>query len=238
MATNILTPIASPSYEPIMTSSTNPTSPMAANSNQSATTTGSGTSLRRGNTLKAYLANKNKQKERQAINIIVDPNVLHRDGISEEAAEKNGQDTLTPLSPVRSPLATSPTMSPPPLSGRRIDTDLEALDENKKVIEDQLAVITLQLSRLQPSPNPFSPTTNPEAPFSTLSPSLLPDTTSVQNMSKEELTQKKERLCFELDQLMKQRRELLQSWTRDYKNLKRSGSLAKRQEDLYWVTTA
>ncbi|KAF9181652.1 hypothetical protein BGZ51_007660 [Haplosporangium sp. Z 767] len=226
MAMNILAPVESPTYEqPAMTADTTTTN---NNTTPAPTTTaapGSGSGLRRNNTLKAYLANKNKLKERQAINVIVDPTVLRE--------ESSGSEQDGPRSPER---VTSPT-SPDnlygvssPVSGRRIDTDLEALDQEKKKIEDQLANITQQLNQFNPSSVPTSPVNGSPA---TLSPSLFPGMET-----KEELLEKKTKLCADLDGLLKQRRELLQSWARDYKNLKRSGSLAKRHEDLFWVTTA
>ncbi|KAG0005030.1 hypothetical protein BGZ65_012132 [Modicella reniformis] len=223
MATNILTPMASPSYEPNMTanndSNTTPTNPETSDNSATGSTESGG--LRRSNTLKAYLANKNKMKERQAINVIVDPTVIQR---GESSASEND---LSPLSPQRT------LMSPDggvfsPVSGRRIDADLEALDNEKRLIEGQLAAVT---QRLQSPPS--SPTS---APVTTASGAELPPLPD--NLTKDELIAKRTRLCEDLDALVKKRRELLQSWTRDYKNLKRSGSLAKRQEDLLWVTTA
>ncbi|KAF9110330.1 hypothetical protein BGX27_006484 [Mortierella sp. AM989] len=176
MATNVLSPMANPTFE--------------QNSSENTTTANKGTGLRRGNTLKAYLANKNKLKERQSINVIVDPNALHQ--TIDESSSPEG-DALNSLSPK---------------SGRRIDSDLEAIDKEKKGIEEQLSNITQQLNQSTPHPDQST---------------LLEDRT---------------RLCQELDALLMKRRELLQSWTRDYKSLKRSGSLAKRQEDSLWVTTA
>ncbi|KAF9174499.1 hypothetical protein BGX21_002626 [Mortierella sp. AD011] len=164
--------------------------------NSSDNATPKGASLRRGNTLKAYLANKNKLKERQAINIIVDPTVIQQN-VDESSASEN--EILSPLSP-------SNLVSP--VSGRRIDSDLDAIDKEKKGIEEQLANITQQLNQSTPPPDQSS------------------------------LTAERTRLCQELDLLLKKRRELLESWTRDYKSLKRSGSLAKRQQDTFWVTTA
>ncbi|KAG0215663.1 hypothetical protein BGX28_008909 [Mortierella sp. GBA30] len=215
-----------------MTTESNSTSPVGNNSHNDiastptgfaatqATTTRPG--LRRSNTLKAYLANKNKLKERQAINIIVDPTVLRE--------ESSGSDQ-DPLSPERtSPMSPSVLMSPG-VSGKRIDTDLEALDAEKKEIEVQLASITQQLNQISSSSQTTTPVSNENSIV--LSPSLFPGM-----LTKEELTEKKAKLCQDLDGLLKRRRELLQSWARDYKTLKRSGSLAKKQEDMFWVTTA
>ncbi|KAF9197388.1 hypothetical protein BGZ49_002206 [Haplosporangium sp. Z 27] len=157
--------------------------------------TNNGTGLRRGNTLKSYLASKNKLKERQAINVIVDPTILQQT-IDESSGSE--EEPFTPLSPSN---LTSPIV------GRRIDSDLDVIDEEKKKIEEQLTSITSQLSQ-----------------------SAHPDESS--------LIEERTRLCQELNTLLKKRRELLESWTRDYKNLKRSGSLAKRKEDPLWVTTA
>ncbi|KAF9361925.1 hypothetical protein BGX34_006825 [Mortierella sp. NVP85] len=218
MATNIITPSASPSYEPTMTSNASNTDNTTQNNDTSATG-----GLRRSNTLKAYLANKNKLKERQAMNVIVDPTILRGDSSASE----------NELSPVLSPDAgasgapLSALVSP--VSGRRIDTDLEELDKEKKLIEDQLAAVTQRLNQLQ------SPPTSPTAlaAGSVESSFVLPS-----NLTKEELVEKRTKLCEDLNGLVAKRRELLQSWTRDYKVLKRSGSLAKRQEDLFWVTTA
>jgi hypothetical protein len=212
MATNIITPSASPSYEPTMTSNASNTD----NNNNDTTATGG---LRRSNTLKAYLANKNKLKERQAMNVIVDPTILR----GESSASDNE------ISPVLSPDAGPLSSLVSPVSGRRIDTDLDELDKEKKLIEDQLAAVTQRLNQLQ------SPPTSPTAlaAGSVESSFVLPS-----NLSKEELVEKRTKLCEDLNGLVAKRRELLQSWTRDYKVLKRSGSLAKKQEDLFWVTTA
>ncbi|KAG0245337.1 hypothetical protein B0O80DRAFT_434126 [Mortierella sp. GBAus27b] len=220
MATNILTPMASPSYEPTMTSNANDTNPTTAETSNNDTTPSTG-GLRRKSTLKAYLANKNKLKERQAMNVIVDPTVLQR-------SDSSGSDNE--LSPVNSPPTGASVMSP--MSGKRIDTDLEALDEKKKLIEAQLAAITQRLNQLQSPPS--SPTSAPALTTE----SELPEVTLPSNLTKDELVERRTRLFEELNVLNQKRRELLQSWTRDYKNLKRSGSLAKRQEDLFWVTTA
>lgn len=227
----ILSPsMASPSFEPTMTTTSNSSSPADTTSNNDTTlpstptgTASTGTGLRRNNTLKAYLANKNKLKERQAINIIVDPTVLRE--------EASGSDQDTPMSPERiSPTTPSALMSPG-VSGKRIDTDLEALDSEKKQIEDQLASITQQLNQFSQPSSPIN--SNNPSNTNVLSPSLFPGM-----LTKEELTEKRTKLCQDLDEVLKRRRELLQSWARDYKSLKRSGSLAKRQEDLFWVTTA
>ncbi|KAF9567699.1 hypothetical protein EC968_003198 [Mortierella alpina] len=227
----ILSPsMASPSFEPTMTTTSNNSSPADTTSNNDttlpSTPTGSastGTGLRRNNTLKAYLANKNKLKERQAINIIVDPTVLRE--------ESSGSDHETPMSPERTSPTTPSALMSPGVSGKRIDTDLEALDSEKKQIEDQLASITQQLNQFSQPSSPVS-SSNPSN-NNVLSPSLFPGM-----LTKEELTEKRTKLCKDLDEVLKRRRELLQSWARDYKSLKRSGSLAKRQEDLFWVTTA
>ncbi|KAF9360423.1 hypothetical protein BGX26_009410 [Mortierella sp. AD094] len=162
------------------------------NPSDNATPNNKGTGLRRGNTLKAYLANKNKLKERQAINVIVDPTVLQQT-IDESSGSE--AEVLSPL---------SPNNIASPVSGRRIDSDLDAIDKEKKGIEEQLSNITQQLNQSTPQPDQSS------------------------------LTAERTRLCQELDVLLKKRRELLESWTRDYKTLKRSGSLAKRQEDPFW----
>ncbi|KAF9915407.1 hypothetical protein BX616_006212 [Lobosporangium transversale] len=211
----------------------NSTSPVATTMNASppasTTSTGSG-GLRRSSTLKAYLANKNKLKERQAINVIVDPTVLQRQ--KEESSSENEVtgSALSPISPAGA-FATGTPLSP--VSGRRIDADLEALDKEKKQIEDQLAIITQRLHQISP---PSSPTI---APITTTDASIPSSISSLfASSSKEELQENKTRLCQELDVLLMKRRELLQSWTRDYKSLKRSGSLAKPKEDLFWVTTA
>ncbi|KAF9283380.1 hypothetical protein BGZ74_001935 [Mortierella antarctica] len=211
MAMNIVSPLDTPSFEPATTVASPPST---------APTTGG---LRRNNTLKAYLANKNKIKERQAINVIVDPNVLKEsdENTYKPASASSDSDAASPQSPTN-------LMSP--VSGKRIDTDLDALDKQKKTIEEQLAAITHQLNQLEAPTSPFAITTAPV---------LSPSTTAAASvMSKSQLVEEKTRLCESLDQVMKQRRELLQSWARDYKNLKRSGSLAKRNEDLFWVTTA
>ncbi|KAG0349162.1 hypothetical protein BC939DRAFT_475693 [Gamsiella multidivaricata] len=224
MAMNVLSHTTSPSYELTMDSSSAPTAntDSTTDSTTTAASTKSGSGgLRRSNTLKAYLANKNKLKERQAINVIVDPTVLQHHGESSSSdPEVDG-----PSSPLKSvpttPSTGAPLMSPlmSPVSGRRIDTDLDVLDKEKKSIEEQLATITQQLNQLESSPSP-SPSPSPVSP------------------SKEELVEKRTLFCSQLDALLQKRRELLQSWTRDYKSLKRSGSLAKRQDDLFWVTTA
>ncbi|KAF9930240.1 hypothetical protein FBU30_000726 [Linnemannia zychae] len=214
---DILTPLAE---SPFNTTST--ATSTESKSADSAATTGTTTAtggLRRQNTLKAYLANKNKLKERQAINVIVDPSVLQRDDSS--GSEHEGE--RTPFSP------NSPSNLMSPVSGKRIDTDLETLDQEKKAIEDQLAAITQQLNGKSPSA-PSSPTSGLTSTGATGSP--------FEAANEAELIEKRTRLCAELDTIIKKRRELLQSWARDYKNLKRSGSLAKRQEDLFWVTTA
>ncbi|KAF9320564.1 hypothetical protein BG006_002757 [Podila minutissima] len=211
MAMNIVSPLDTPSFEPATTVASPPST---------APTTGG---LRRNNTLKAYLANKNKIKERQAINVIVDPNVLQEsdENTYKPASTSSDSDAASPQSPTN-------LMSP--VSGKRIDTDLDALDKQKKTIEEQLAAITQQLNQLEAPTSPFAITT---------APALSPSTTAAASvMSKSQLVEEKSRLCESLDQVMKQRRELLQSWARDYKSLKRSGSLAKRNEDQFWVTTA
>ncbi|KAG0017630.1 hypothetical protein BGZ81_010648 [Podila clonocystis] len=212
MAMNIVSPLETPSFEPTTTVASPP----------STTTAPATGGLRRNNTLKAYLANKNKIKERQAINVIVDPNVLKEsdENTYKPASASSDSDAASPQSPTN-------LMSP--VSGKRIDTDLDALDKQKKTIEEQLAAITQQLNQLEAPTSPFAITT---------APALAPSTTTASVMSKSQLVEEKSRLCESLDQVMKQRRELLQSWARDYKNLKRSGSLAKRQEDMFWVTTA
>ncbi|KAG0292873.1 hypothetical protein BGZ96_003573 [Linnemannia gamsii] len=187
------------------------------------TTTGAATGgLRRKNTLKAYLANKNKLKERQAINVIVDPSVLQRE---DSSGSEHEAESKTPFSP------NSPTnlMSP---SGKRIDNDLEILDNEKKAIEDQLTAVTQQLSGKSPS------SSAPSSPTSVLASYTGSSGSPFEAADEAELIEKRRRLCGELDAIIKRRRELLQSWARDYKNLKRSGSLAKRQEDVFWVTTA
>ncbi|KAF9272443.1 hypothetical protein BGZ68_002405 [Mortierella alpina] len=212
-----------------MTTTSNSSSPADTTSNNDTTlpstptgTASTGTGLRRNNTLKAYLANKNKLKERQAINIIVDPTVLRE--------EASGSDQDMPMSPERTSPTTPSALMSPGVSGKRIDTDLEALDSEKKQIEDQLASITQQLNQFS---QPSSPINSNNPSNNVLSPSLFPGM-----LTKEELTEKRTKLCQDLDEVLKRRRELLQSWARDYKSLKRSGSLAKRQEDLFWVTTA
>ncbi|KAG0256757.1 hypothetical protein BG011_004334 [Mortierella polycephala] len=228
MAMNILTPVESHTYEKLTmntdtTTANNDTAPAPTTT----ATPGSGSGLRRKNTLKAYLANKNKLKERQAINVIVDPTVLREESSgSEQDGPHSPEHALSPTSPDNHGVSS-------PVSGKRIDTDLDALDEEKKKIEEQLANITQQLNQFNPPSTPTSPINGPTATVATLSPSLFPGMET-----KEELLGKKTKLCADLDRLLKQRRELLQSWTRDYKNLKRSGSLAKRNEDLFWVTTA
>ncbi|KAF9397824.1 hypothetical protein BGZ94_006189 [Podila epigama] len=250
MAMNIVSPLDSPSFEPTMTTPPATTATATATSTDTisstaTTTTPSTTSdtttmapaapatggLRRNNTLKAYLANKNKIKERQAINVIVDPNILKESADEHDApAYKRASPTVSDSSDsdVASPRSPSQLMSP--VSGKRIDTDLEALDRQKKVIEEQLASITQQLNQQEGAQSTAI------AAGSETSTTGATNTTS--HLSKSQLLEEKSRLCEQLDQLMKQRRELLQSWARDYKNLKRSGSLAKRQEDLFWVTTA
>ncbi|GJJ69587.1 hypothetical protein EMPS_01934 [Entomortierella parvispora] len=217
MAMNILTPtMASSTFEPAENTTTTTTT------SQDNTSAGGATGLRRNNTLKAYLANKNKLKERQAINVIVDPALLEQNNEHDDLSSPQQQRSTPPGSPFGSANA---IMSP--VSGKRIDTDLDAIDREKKAIEDQLALITQQLNNSQPS----SPTVQSTDIFS-----LFPE---MSTLSKDELTTKRTNLLQELDSLMKRRRELLQSWARDYKSLKRSGSLAnKKQDDLFWVTTA
>ena len=214
MAMNILTPtMASSTFEP----AENTTS-------QDNSSTGGATGLRRNNTLKAYLANKNKLKERQAINVIVDPSLLEQNDEHDDLSSPQQQRSTPPGSPFGSSNA---IMSP--VGGKRIDTDLDAIDREKKTIEDQLALITQQLNNSPPS-SPAAESTD------ALSFSLFP---GMSTLSKDELTVKRANLLQELDVLMKRRRELLQSWARDYKSLKRSGSLAnKKQDDVFWVTTA
>ncbi|KAF9103104.1 hypothetical protein BGX29_003780 [Mortierella sp. GBA35] len=218
---DILSPLAESPYNTTPTDSSKSTD--NGDSAPPSTTTATGGGLRRKNTLKAYLANKNKLKERQAINVVVDPSVLQRD---ESSGSEHENESKTPFSP------NSPTnlMSPGGgIGGKRIDTDLETLDNEKKAIEDQLAAITQQLNGKSPSSSaPSSPTATAGATGG--SPFEAADEAA--------LIEKRTRLCGELDSIIKRRRELLQGWTRDYKNLKRSGSLAKRQEDLFWVTTA
>ncbi|KAF9434942.1 hypothetical protein BGZ76_007161 [Entomortierella beljakovae] len=175
MATNVLSPMASPNFE------------QSSSDNTATASTNKGTGLRRGNTLKAYLANKNKLKERQAINVVVDPSIIQQTIDESSASDKSPH---------------SPNNITSPVSGRRIDSDLDAIDQEKKGIEEQLFNITQQLSQ-----QPDQPT----------------------------LLEERTRLCQELDILLKKRRELLQSWARDYKNLKRSGSLAKKHEDPFWL---
>ncbi|KAF8938706.1 hypothetical protein BGZ58_000312 [Dissophora ornata] len=213
MAMNVLAPRTNPSYSPIMTTDSNDSS---VNTSSDTTVTNTRSGLRRSSTLKAYLANKNKLKERQAINIIVDPTVLKQQHDSSSSEnELSPQRSAGPMS-LLSPGARS-MMSP--MSGRRIDTELDTLDQEKKAIEDQLSIITQQLSSFSA---PTSPTLIMNVPAFTPS------------SSKEDLTEKRTKLCQELDVLMKKRRELLECWTRDYKTLKQSGSLAKRQEDQFW----
>lgn len=218
---DILSPLAE---SPFNTTSTATTTADPKSTTDGAATTATG-GLRRKNTLKAYLANKNKLKERQAINVIVDPSVLQRE---DSSGSEHEADSKTPFSP-NSP--TNNLMSP--VSGKRIDTDLETLDDEKKAIEDQLAAITQQLNGKSPS-SPSSPTAAGATSYITGATSGSP----FEAADEAALIEKRTRLCAELDSIIKRRRELLQSWARDYKNLKRSGSLAKRQEDLFWVTTA
>ncbi|KAF9133302.1 hypothetical protein BGW39_010119 [Mortierella sp. 14UC] len=221
---DILSPLAETPFNTTTTATTND-SQASADSNPAATTTAATGGLRRKNTLKAYLANKNKLKERQAINVIVDPSVLAREDSSgsEHEAEK------TPFSPI------SPTNLMSPVSGKRIDNDLETLDDEKKAIEDQLTALTQQLNGKSPSSSaPSSPT----GATSTTAGVTAAGASPFEAKDEAALIEKRARLCAELDSIIKRRRELLQSWARDYKNLKRSGSLAKRQEDLFWVTTA
>jgi len=215
MAMNIVSPQDTPSFEPATTVTSPPS-----------TTTAPATGLRRNNTLKAYLANKNKIKERQAINVIVDPTVLKE---SDENPYKTNRSPVSDSSDSDAASPQSPTNMMSPISGKRIDTDLDALDKQKKAIEQELAAITQQLSQLDPPTSPFA---------ITRAPALIATSPTTSVMSKSQLVEEKTRLCESLNQVMKQRRELLQSWARDYKNLKRSGSLAKRQEDQFWVTTA
>ncbi|KAG0056444.1 hypothetical protein BGZ83_004951 [Gryganskiella cystojenkinii] len=210
MAMNILTPT-------MATSTFEPTDSTTASSSSSSTTQAGATGLRRGNTLKAYLANKNKLKERQAINVIVDPALLEQNGQEDESQQRPSPG---------SPFGSSNTIVSPVGGGKRIDTDLDLIDQEKKAIEDQLATITKQLNNSQPS-SPVAEFANPFANSAII-------------LNKDELLSKRTSLLQELEELMKRRRELLQSWARDYKNLKRSGSLVSRKkpEDLFWVTTA
>lgn len=219
---DILSPLAESPFN--TTSSTTTTADPKSTTDGAATTATGG--LRRKNTLKAYLANKNKLKERQAINVIVDPSVLQRE---DSSGSEHEAESKTPFSP------NSPTNLMSPVSGKRIDTDLETLDDEKKAIEDQLAAITQQLSGKSPS------SSSPSSPTAAGATSNITGATSgspFEAADEAALIEKRTRLCAELDSIIKRRRELLQSWARDYKNLKRSGSLAKRQEDLFWVTTA
>ncbi|KAG0276947.1 hypothetical protein BGZ95_006793 [Linnemannia exigua] len=220
---DILSPLAESPFNTTTTATTNESSTDSA---AATTTTAAATGgLRRKNTLKAYLANKNKLKERQAINVIVDPSVLAR----EDSSGSEHETEKTPFSPI------SPTNLMSPASGKRIDTDLETLDDEKKAIEDQLAAITQQLNGKSPSSSaPSSPT----GATSTTAGATATGGSPFEAVDEAALIEKRTRLCAELDSIIKRRRELLQSWARDYKNLKRSGSLAKRQEDLFWVTTA
>lgn len=220
MAMNILTPtMASSTFEPAENTTT------ATSPSQDSPSTGGATGLRRNNTLKAYLANKNKLKERQAINVIVDPALLEQNNEHDDLLSTPQQQRSTPPG---SPFGSSNAILSP-VGGKRIDTDLDAIDQEKKAIEDQLALITQQLNNSQPS----SPSVESTG---ALSFSLFPE---MSTLNKDELTAKRTNLLQELDGLMKRRRELLQSWTRDYKSLKRSGSLAnKRKDDVFWVTTA
>ncbi|KAF9579280.1 hypothetical protein BGW38_004522 [Lunasporangiospora selenospora] len=195
--------MTSPSFENILPANT--TSETMATTSTTTPAPASGSGLGRRNTLKAYLANKNKLKERNAINIIVNPSVLHENPPLSSSPEKDS---------MLSPQPTSPD-----------------------------GLFTQQLIQLS---NPSSPTAT--SPTSTAAAAAAAaeafglvdlDSTALSPMaSKEELKQQKAQLCQDLDEVMKQRRALLQSWARDYKNLKRSGSLAKRQDDLFWVTTA
>ncbi|KAF8949029.1 hypothetical protein BGZ47_000101 [Haplosporangium gracile] len=217
---DILSPLAEAPFNTTSTATTT-TDPKSTTDGATATSTGG---LRRKNTLKAYLANKNKLKERQAINVIVDPSVLQRE---DSSGSEHEAESKTPFSP------NSPTNMMSPVSGKRIDTDLETLDDEKKAIEDQLAAITQQLNGKSPSSSsPSSPTGATSNITGAISGSPF------ETANEAALIEKRTRLCAELDSIIKRRRELLQSWARDYKNLKRSGSLAKRQEDLFWVTTA
>ncbi|KAF9294676.1 hypothetical protein BKA57DRAFT_448887 [Linnemannia elongata] len=218
---DILSPLAE---SPFNTTSTATTTADPKSTTDGAATTATG-GLRRKNTLKAYLANKNKLKERQAINVIVDPSVLQRE---DSSGSEHEADSKTPFSP------NSPTNLMSPVSGKRIDTDLETLDDEKKAIEDQLAAVTQQLNGKSPS------SSAPSSPTAGATSNITGATSGSPFEAADEaaLIEKRTRLCAELDSIIKRRRELLQSWARDYKNLKRSGSLAKRQEDLFWVTTA
>ncbi|KAG0304473.1 hypothetical protein BGZ97_001479 [Linnemannia gamsii] len=217
---DILSPLAESPFNTTSTATNTAADPKST----ADTTTGAATGgLRRKNTLKAYLANKNKLKERQAINVIVDPSVLQREDSS--GSEHEGE-SKTPFSP------NSPTNMMSPVSGKRIDNDLETLDNEKKAIEDQLAAITQQLNGKSPS------SSTPSSPTAGLTSNTGASGSPFEAADEAALLEKRTRLCGELDSIIKRRRELLQSWARDYKNLKRSGSLAKRQEDLFWVTTA
>ncbi|KAG0332409.1 hypothetical protein BG000_010039, partial [Podila horticola] len=155
MAMNIVSPLDTSSFEPATTVAS-----------PSSTTTAPATGgLRRNNTLKAYLANKNKIKERQAINVIVDPNVLKEsDENTYKLASASSDSDASPQSPTN-------LMSP--VSGKRIDTDLDALDKQKKTIEEQLAAITQQLNQLEAPTSPFAITTAPVLSPSTTAASVM-----------------------------------------------------------------
>ncbi|KAG0318609.1 hypothetical protein BGZ99_005583 [Dissophora globulifera] len=223
MATNVLSPTTTTAYAPIMTSSTSTNTGLASNTIAADTTTtpAAGSGLRRGNTLKAYLANKNRLKERQAINVVVDPTILNQ---HREEASSSSDDNSSPQQQTRTAGPMSPDdltkMLMSPVSGRRIDTELDALEKEKKSIDVQLSVITQQLSS-------FSDAAASASPTSAHLPPLVP------TASKEELITRRTRLCEQLDTLMKKRRELLESWTRDYKNLKKAGSLSQPQQEVF-----
>ncbi|KAG0225495.1 hypothetical protein BGW42_004266 [Actinomortierella wolfii] len=240
---NVLSPVSSPSHsiasafdplnstsfsESSTSSSVETRSPPPAPSSGAATgaaPTG-GAALGRKNTLKAYLANKHKLKERQAINIVTSNNTAG--GVKD--APGSPEDAMSPR------------------TASRMEQSLEDLDRQKNKIEEQLAAITKEMLHYQPGHHytTATGTTIISSPTEGVAPSLF-DTSADASASKvdsalpgvrplAELQQSKAALVAQLDQIIKERRTLLQSWSRDYKNLKRSGSLKQPSPENYWFS--
>ncbi|KAF9974619.1 hypothetical protein BGZ73_001917 [Actinomortierella ambigua] len=241
---NVLSPVASPShsiasaFDPLSSTSFSESSssvetrspPPAASSG--AATSGlpapGGAALGRKNTLKAYLANKHKLKERQAINIVTN--------------NGNTTSTTTGTAEPGSPDAMSPR------TASRMEQSLEELDRQKNKIEESLAALTKEMLNYQPGHHytTATGTTIISSPTDGVSQSLFdtdgdaskvaPDAALPGVRPLSELQQSKAALVSQLDQIIKERRTLLQSWSRDYKNLKRSGSLKQPSPENYWFS--
>ncbi|KAF9165426.1 hypothetical protein DFQ27_005354 [Actinomortierella ambigua] len=246
---NVLSPVASPShsiasaFDPLSTtsfsessSSVEPRTPPPAASSGAASPSGlsppsGGAALGRKNTLKAYLANKHKLKERQSIQIVTN--------------NSNSQTTNTTTSDAPG----SPDAATSPRTASRMEQSLEDLDRQKNKIEESLAALTKEMLQYQPGHHytTATGTTIISSPTDGVSQSLfdsegnnaskVPADATLPGMRPlAELQQSKAALVSQLDQIIKERRTLLQSWSRDYKNLKRSGSLKQPAPENYWFS--